>query len=198
MKRTSPGFTLIEVMIALLIFSIMAAISSTMLYHVFNSRDKTTKQSIRLSQIQIAFVLIKRDLSQIVNRKIQNQHLSKPSFEGEQNSLRFSRGGIVNPNELQKRSTLARISYTMENHQLIRHSSAQIDAVSQNEENNETLLSDVKSLSFAYLDNKFQVLHEWKQRRLPVAIRIDLELKNEGAFSILYALPSGFKRHEKI
>ena len=48
------GFTLIEILIALTVFAILATITSSTLYYAFNTRTRVNEQSERLSTLQLA------------------------------------------------------------------------------------------------------------------------------------------------
>ncbi len=197
MTLAKRGFTLIEIMMALLIFAIMAAICSKVLFNAFNSREKTNKQALALAQLQIAQAFIDNDLSQIVSRYINQGTTYLPILEGNKSELSFSRGGITNPFAKEKRSTLTRVKYMLSGHQLIRQSSPFIDSVSKKPEDM-IMAKDVESLEFAYLDKHLQAQSDWKLLNLPKAIRITIKFKTFGEISRLYVLPNGYRHYEKI
>ena len=97
MKKQS-AFTLLEILIALVVFSILATITSSAMYHAFNTRAIVTKQADKLSVIELAMAVIRRDTQQIVERSVRsNTSKQLPIFTGRPQYLEFTRGGKVNP-----------------------------------------------------------------------------------------------------
>ena len=185
MNSRIKGFTLLEILIALTIFSIMAVIASTVLYSVFNARDRTTQHAIRLSELQITMVLMERDITQMLKRPLV---LNK-------NTIEFTRGGLINPLGYEKKSSLTRVMYQLTNTTLVRISHP--FRLSLNEpslkNDEEPLLTKVKQLSFKYIDNRFQTHDEWLTKNLPQAIRVTLTLEDWGEISVLYMLPQAYR-----
>ncbi len=195
--RRAHGFTLIEILIALSIFSIMAGITSSVLYSVFNARDKTTEHAIKLAEMQLAFVLIERDLSQIVFRPIKTAVGKETSVMGLESDLRFSRGGIVNPLSEKKQSTLSRVHYFLQNKTLKREMQMAVNRSLDIPSASETLLSNIDSLKFEYLDENNQPISQWYNKKLPYAIRISLKSDDWGELSQIYSLSQSRQYYAK-
>ena len=195
---TRKGFTLIELLIAISIFSIMAVVASTVLFTVFNAREQTTEHAIQTSELQIAFVLIERDLTQIVNRAIQTSTTLENAVTGGQDKLTFSRGGIINPLFKNARSTLSRIEYSLKDRSLIRSSTFLADKISNPVAKEEVLLKQVNSLTFQFIDKNGQPQPQWYDKNLPKAIRVTLTHKKWGKISQIYALNQYLVLHAKI
>ncbi|NYQ85965.1 GspJ family T2SS minor pseudopilin variant LspJ, partial [Escherichia coli] len=66
----NKGFTLIEILIALTVFAILATITSSTLYYAFNTRTRVNAQAERLNALQLAISIIQQDTSQTVERAI--------------------------------------------------------------------------------------------------------------------------------
>ena len=152
MKKRNLGFTLVEILIALTIFSIMAGITSGVLYSVFNAREKTTTHAQKLSEMQLAFVIIEQDLSQILFKPIKTFQGKQTSVFGLANELRFSRGGIMNPTAEKKQSSIVRVHYFVENEKLIRESEAAVNRDIIIEPSQQILLNDVTKLQIEYIN----------------------------------------------
>jgi general secretion pathway protein J len=180
MKRKN-GFTLIEILIALTIFSIMAVMGTTVLYSVFSARDRTTEHAVRLSDIQIAMVLLDRDITQILDAPLQLDN----------NAMEFTRGGMVNPLAAKKRSTLLRVSYSLHDKTLVRTINRlnQVIGTMRRDDITLPLLKKVDKLDITYMDKRYQTHQTWRARQLPNAIRITLSLDDFGEISELYLLP---------
>ena len=108
--RTS-GFTLLEMVVAVAIFAIMAAIAYTGLNHTIKIGSQVSESNQRLSELQFALSYFSRDWLQVSSRKVRNQYGDEESnIVLEENSISFTHGGW--PNLLQrKRSNLQRVQY---------------------------------------------------------------------------------------
>ena len=72
MKR-QQGFTLLEVLVAIAILSVMSVMSYSGIEQVTNARQKTDLHAKNLNNLQMAFSLIQKDLEQVVNRRTRDQ-----------------------------------------------------------------------------------------------------------------------------
>lgn len=198
----TSAFTLIEVLIALVVFAILATITSSAMYYAFTTRSRVTEQAERLMTLQLAITLIERDIQQIANRPTRGDqmHLS-PAFTGEKEYVEMTRGGLTNPGSSEKRSTMKRIAILCRNGQLIRRSWPVLDTPKRSNFEDRVLLDSITDCQFAYLDESLQVLSEWRapanlantmtQPSLPKAVKLALTLKDWGKASFLFVLPEG-------
>jgi len=197
--KVHRGFTLLEILIALSVFAILATITSSAMYHAFNTRDKVSTQADRLNNLQLAMAIIRRDTQQIVERSVRGNemHLFAP-FIGHPNYIEFTRGGEVNPLGNARSSTLKRVAYLCRNGQLIRRSWDVLDTPTRNQSQDKRLLDNMSQCSFAYLAHNHQVMPEWReyalkqdqrQETLPTAIQFTLNLKDWGKMSALFIIP---------
>lgn len=197
MKKNSPGFTLIELLIALAIFAIMAMIISSVLYTVFQARDRVNQHSDRLAQLQFAIVLMQRDFEQISMRKITDENnYTSGALLGDETQLEFTRAGFINPLFQEQRSTLQRVAYSVKDNNLYRQSWQSLDRKNDTKSEKRVLLEHIKQLNFGYLTAENQVQHNWsslRDRGLPRAIQVNLQLSDWGNMSLLFAIPSGVK-----
>jgi len=189
------GFTLLELLIALFIFTLVAVILTGILHTVFTAQSATEKQSNRLASLQIAMLLLSRDVEQIINRPIYNaKNLTEPAIIGTPTSLTFTHGGFANPQSQLPRSTLQRTQYSLENNYFIRSTWAVLDQTSHSLPAKRILLSRVTDLQFEYLDDHNQFQQNWppadkKTAIFPRGIRVSLTLAKWGKLSQFYFLP---------
>lgn len=197
--KKNYGFTLIEVLIALTLFAILAAITSSSMYHAFNARDRVSAQADRLSSLQLAISLIKQDTEEIAARSIRgNEFHLFPAFIGRTDYIELTRGGLPNPDGAERRSTLKRVALLCQDNQLIRRSWSTLDTPNRDIFEDKVLLSNLDDCHFAFLDSALQLLTEWRSnnipnastiKMLPKAVQLNLALPSWGKATFLFILP---------
>jgi len=116
------GMTLLELLVALAIFAMLAAMAYGGLNAVLRTGHKTGDAAQRLAQLQMAFHLLEKDLMQAVPRPIRQNHtMQLPAMikDIDSGGLEFTRTGRPNPSGLQ-RSHLLRVRYRLEDETLFR------------------------------------------------------------------------------
>ncbi|MFA6304048.1 MAG: GspJ family T2SS minor pseudopilin variant LspJ [Legionella sp.] len=197
--KTAKGFTLIEVLIALSIFAILATLTSSSLYYAFNNRARVNAQAEQLNNLQLAISIMQQDTLQAVDRSIRGNDMHTfPGFIGQANYFELTRGGIVNPDSLEQRSTLKRIALVCENNQLVHRTWESLDTLDRNVHNDKVLLSNLSACNFKYLNQSLQMLNEWRAQALaqdqtkeplPKAIQVNVTLKEWGEMNLLFIIP---------
>jgi general secretion pathway protein J len=189
------GFTLLEILIALFIFTIVSVIMMTTLHMVLTSQSATEKKSMRLTQLQTALILISSDLEQTVDRPIMTSKDTMESFIGTQNSVSFTHTGLANPMGELQRATLQRTEYILNKTELIRVTWPVLDQTSKTQSDQRTLLTNVQDLFFEYLDDQGRFKNNWpisdnNESLLPKAVRMTLKMSDWGTLTQLYILPA--------
>jgi len=192
------GFTLIEILVALAVFAILATITSSAMYYAFNTRARVTVQADQLASIQLAISLIERDTWQAVNRSVYRTNMQKISaFTGKNNYFELTRSGISNPQNSEQRSTLQRVAWLCNGSKLIRRSWVMLDTPDSKQFEDKVFLSNLTKCSFSYLNHTLQVLPEWRENAvqsnqtpepLPKAIQFNFALSGWGNFSFLFTI----------
>ncbi len=193
------GFTLLEVMVALAVFAILSTITASAMYQAFDTRARVNVQANQLNEIQLALTLIARDTEQMIERGTNGDEMRMfPPFVGQGAYLEFTRGGFVNPNGIERRSTLQRIAYKCADNKLVRRSWDALDTTNRNHYLDKTILEHLDKCKFSYLANNRQILPEWreyavqqnqKKETLPIAIQVTLTVHDLGNMSLLFAVP---------
>ena len=195
------GFTLIEVMIALLIFAIMAVIATTGLSTVLKSRDLARSNAERLAKLQIAMVIMQNDFTQMINRRIiNNKGALIPAIISQQNYAEFTRAGYLNPLMALQRSTLQRVAYEFNNNKLIRITWPVLDRAPDTKPMQRVLLKNVTHMQIRYLDTKNRFYTSWpppqttatqNKNQLPKAVEISINIAKWGSIQRIFVIPSG-------
>lgn len=194
-KIKMRGFTLIEILVALSIFTIVAVIMAHALHTIFSSQAGTEKRAARLADLQLATLLLSHDLEQVINRPILNaKGLSEPALQGTPYDLAFTHAGLANPTGQTQRASLQRTHYFLEKNNLMRQIWPVLDQTKTTLPLSRKILDEVSELRFEYLDSKGFFSTTWpsstqtKNPPLPRAIRVTLTLKGWGKISQLYLL----------
>ena len=188
------GFTLLEILIALFIFSIISLIVVTALHTTLNIQTATEKNTSRFNQLHMALLLTSRDFEQIVNRQVINaKGTPETAVVGNNNEIRFTHAGFANPTGNLNRSSLQRVHYFLRRNKLIRETWPQLDITKNTPAHQRELLDNVTLLSFEYLDTNNKFKHNWPSsgqtnQPLPLAIRISITLADKGKISQLYVI----------
>ncbi len=205
-KRKQQGFTLLELLIASIIFAIMAVMAYGGLNNVLRNSEASEKALKRLQQIQQSISVLNRDFSQIVQRSIRDEYGNQQPYLAAgtniDNLIEFSRGGRVNPAGLSQRSSLLRITYRFEEEKLIRLQWPQMDRTQEMQAKETVLIDNVENVTVRFLDDNAEWQEQWPSAIAqasassttgtntpgPVAIEIVLQLNDWGNIRRLYAM----------
>ena len=191
------GFTLLEVLIAIAIFSIISLSSFTIFDTVLKGDEMSKKRSERQNELQRAFLIIERDLTQIARRSIrlngeaplgQLIQSSDDNFASEEQTIAFVRHGWTNPGLLLPRSDMQAVAYRLVEETLERLHFNFVDAVVGEEPKVRPLISKVTELAFEYYDGK-KWLKTWAGNKLPRAIAIEVNTLDYGVIRRQFLVP---------
>lgn len=193
------GFTLIEILVALSIFAVLATITSSSLYYAFNTRQRVNEQANQLNQLQLAISILEQDTTQMIARGIRGNEMRLfPTIIGQSQYLEFTRDGAINPESIEKRSTLKRIALVCIDDKLVRRTWSVLDPVDHNDYNDHVLLDKLSDCQFAYLNKTLQSLSDWRAQSVdqnqraepfPKAIQLKLTYKELGKMNLLFIIP---------
>lgn len=196
-KSLNKGFTLLEVLIAIAIFSLVSLSSFTIFDSVLKGDATAKDRSDRQNELQRAFLIIERDIIQIARRSIRyegespsTQYIqsSGDSFASEDQAIAFVRQGWTNPGLLLPRSDMQAVAYRLFEETLQRLHANFVDSVVGEEPKVRTLIKDVTAITFEYYDGqKWQ--KEWSSNALPLAMAIEVETKDYGVIRRQFLVP---------
>lgn len=147
MKKNCAGFTLIEILIALVILAIIGGMMVVGLQSAIRSQNRITVRSDRLSVVQSAIAVLERDIQQIINRPIIDGNRALPSImlvsRDDKQVLEFTRAGLINPFAIQNRTTMQRVSYYLDGKNLLRITWPVLDRTPNSSSQTELILPNV-------------------------------------------------------
>ncbi len=165
----AAGFTLLELLVAVGVFAVVAALASSGFNSVLNNATRSEEQMDRLAKLQKAMVILARDVQQAVDRPIRDEFGGNlPAFLGGQpdNLLEFSRTGRRNPAQA-PRSHLQRIGFHFEDETFYRLSWAVMDRASDTEPLESKLVEGINEVDIRYLDATGTWHEQWPPLRAP-------------------------------
>jgi general secretion pathway protein J len=191
--RVHRGFTLLELLIAMAVFSIMATMAYGGLNSVLTTRDSTDQAAQELGALQQTFLFLQQDLLQVVGRSVRDElGDSEPSLEGglgSENLLSLTRSDLSG---VGRYPVLRRISYRFSEGRLQRVSEVVLDRFPDSSETTVELLPEVDRIHIRFLADEWAdtwpPAGESDLDALPRAVEITLETERWGEIRRLYPL----------
>ena len=187
-NSSQHGFTLLEVLIAIAIFSVVSLASFTIFDTVLRGDESSKVRSERQNELQRAFLLMERDFTQIAKRNMRINgeapgssflQTADDSFLADEQAIAFVRNGWTNPGLLLPRGDMESVAYRLVDENLERLHYNFVDAVVGQEPKVRPLITQVTSLSFEFYDGK-KWQKQWSGKTLPQAIAIEIETRDYG------------------
>lgn len=189
------GFTLIEILVAMAIFSLIGLASTALLTSVIDDDKASSERFAELEKLQRAMLTIERDILQAVPRAVRingevNQIVMRGGEDelgGTADSIGFVHAGWHNPQLILPRSTLQLVGYRVEENKLLRLYGNYLDNVIGYEPKNKVLLEGVNNFQVEFLvaGQTADEGEDWKESYLgtvlpkAVAITLDTEVFGE-------------------
>ncbi len=208
-SQQQKGFTLLEILIAMAIASVIGVAAFTLLDRATLAKTSIENTGNRYNSIERAWLFISDDMQQLAPRKFRDEfgdkqeNLSSDDGLGSPH-LNLTRMGRRNPAGL-KRSNLERLTYFVKDKILRRVSFSFPDGMILDQGLNRPLLENVESIKFDFYDgenwndywpvsitegNSLEGVNSDSStiKVLPVAVRVTLELSDLGIVNRLFVL----------
>lgn len=203
--RRQRAFTLLELLVALAIFAVLALLAYGGLNGLMNTRAATEERAEELHRLQMTYRILERDIEQWVPRPIRNEfgesEASLRAGERIDAAFELTRGGWRNPAE-QLRSTQQRVAYTVRDNALLRYQWPTLDRAPDAKPREQTLLEEVDEVRVRFLDQTGQWQERWPPagqtfvpgqpaaETLPRAVEVVLITERWGELRWLFLLPA--------
>ena len=194
--RRNRGFTLIELMVAVMITAVLMAMGYAALRQALSNRTLVQQNARRLESLQYAMRSFVQDFSQLAPRPVreplgEGQTPALVGITGDNALVTLTRAGWMNPAGVQ-RSNLQRVRYVVNDGKLTREYWTVLDAGLDPLPVRRELLDHVKSFKVRYLNDGRNWQDSWPPATLgaarterelrwrPIAVEIVLELDDWG------------------
>jgi len=154
------GFTLLELLIALSIFGLLSAMAYGGLNSVLSQRAHTDRDAEQLKALQQVYLVMQRDIEQVMPRRIRGQYGETLEALVDDGRLQLTRGGWSNPLQ-RSRSSMQRVGYFLEDHQLYRYAWRVLDQAQDSEPTQQRLAENIETFSLRYLNEDNVWLTSW-------------------------------------
>lgn len=205
MAKVSRGFTLIEILVAMAIFSLIGLASTGILTSVIDSDEISQERFQKLQSLQRAMLIIERDVLQAIPRPVRlNGERTDVVMKGgisedsDADGIGFVRGGWQNPQLMLPRSTQQFVAYRLNDEKLERVYSNYVDNVIGFEPKVRVLLDNVIDLNIEFYvqaedgsgfgDNELSWNESFTGAKLPRAVAFEIETRDFGILRREFAL----------
>lgn len=197
MQTQQKGFTLFELLIAMVIFSIVSLMAYGGLNTMIRTESRLQEHHEQLQRLQRIWLIMGQDLTHLSSRSIRDefgdprQPLMVADFGAI--ALELTRSGYSNPLNLPRRSELQRIGYGVVDKTLWRYHWNVLDRAPQTEPMRSRLAEGIESIKFQFLDNEGNRHEQWpplgqKVEILPSGLWVILGDEAYGTIERLYKL----------
>lgn len=199
------GFTLIEVLVSVFLLAVVSALCYETLNYVRRAREGALAGFERLRDLELAMHTLADDFGQLAPRPVRDTlgatYVPALYADGRSTDLvALTRGGWPNPTGA-PRGTLQRVTYSLENGELVRRYYTVLDATLASPQVRRTLLRDVVAVQLRYLDAAHAWQTQWPALAVagpanalplstrPLVVEVVIELRDSGKIRRLIEVP---------
>jgi type II secretion system protein J len=159
--RSDSGFTLVEALVSLTIFSIIAAGAVALVVQSVRGQAAITRADGDVRQLQVLQALMQDDFAQITPRRVRfPDGALAPAFIGGSGGFAFVRAAAEPGPDGYAEARLAHVSYGVRNGALVRRARAALDPATDDPGIERVLLTEARDVRFEAFDGR-QWSREW-------------------------------------
>lgn len=192
--KHSRAFTLLEMIVAIGVFAVIAVTSYASLNRFLDHRDILQAEMDKMKELQLAFSLLQQDMHFITARSVRDAYgdlepalmINNENVSGELLRFTTARGNIFLPDG----SSLQRTAYRWQDGNFIRITWSVLDRDQDSIESKHLLLSDIDSVTVNVLqsvDGSVQQLDAWEDDdKLPGGVAWTIKLADGKQYSRVF------------
>lgn len=183
-ENFKDGFTLIEVLIAIVIMTVIAVISTNILQSSLSSREFTNESIEKTKQINLASNLVRRDFRQSINVPMRDFYGEpmKATFLSPEQSKRMIFTILIRRNS-DETSGVRRVEYIFDGGSFLRRQYYAGNPYSSNDYSESVLFENIEDVKLSFSDGSKWFnswpLDEITQRTTPKLVQIELIQNNK-------------------
>lgn len=193
--RRSTGFTLLELLVAIAIFGVLATMAYTGLAQLSRSSSGAREVLDRLQAQRRWMAQLEADLDQVVARPGRGPYgEAQAALVGSDSQLAYTTRRVVAEAD-GLGSRLERVELLRQGDQLLRRRYLRLDPGPLAEREDRILIEGVRRLEWRYLDARLETQRQWPRIAdprldgLPRALELVLEVDGVGSVRRVFALP---------
>lgn len=184
LRNKQRGFTLIEVMIAMMIFAMLSLLAYQILSASVKTSSVVEERTIKLLQIQRTFAQMERDLTQIILRR---ENAVEPILYSTPGLLKFTTLDSMNSLQVMSASDLQEVTWQFSDASLTR-SSRTLPSGIEKATDVIMLREGVTSFGLRFYEGDWKT--EWKGiDTLPAGVEVTIEVEGTGKIRRVFRLP---------
>ena len=186
------GFTLVEMLVSLTIFGMLAAAGVTLLSFSVRAQETSDARLGEVGELRRLGAMLAADLAQAAPRLYRDEAgRVRPAFSGDAAAMSLVRRGWDNPGGA-ARASLQRVEYRLSEARLERVAYPMVDGAAAMAP--AVIADGVKALRLRYRDREGQWRERWDPVRvadLPVAVELVADIEGRGAVRQLFLAGTG-------
>jgi general secretion pathway protein J len=166
----SSGFTLIEVLVAMVVFAILGTLSTYAMQKLLQSYAIVKQQHVSWEKLDNVFFDLDKKLKHFVRRPISAQSNRQfPAMIGQPDYLEWTYAA--------ENEHLKRIAVLCHNHQLVLRQWPVLDTLDRNRYHENVLIDKLSHCQFRYLDRQGKIIRYWQSnaKKSPKGVELTLE-----------------------